>query len=42
MKKIRLWTCMGFMCVALFLIGIAAKVAPDNELEKAWNDLDLY
>ena len=42
MKKIRQWISMGFMVVALLLIGLAAKVAPDNELEKSWEELDLF
>ena len=42
MKKIRQWICMGCMCVALVLIGLAAKAAPDNELEKAWEELDIF
>lgn len=41
MKKIREWLAMGCMFAALFLIGLAAKAAPGNELEKAWDDLDL-
>ena len=42
MKKLRQWICMACMAVALLLIGLAAKAAPDNELEKAWEDLNLF
>ena len=42
MKKIRQWICVACMAVALVLIGLAAKAAPDNELEKAWEDLNLF